>query len=143
VDVAPLVLRENAHGVEAVDRAGSWSVSDGAKRDRQPGGDTEERAAPVYRDRMETEMVEAADERADRSSRLWLREVVPGAALHRAARAERRDPLLGRVFWMGCPVPSAPLFLTSRETGWAREDDRVGAGVKDRQGSMRPTCAPV
>jgi hypothetical protein len=62
VDVAPLVLRENAHGVEAVDRAGSWSVSDGAKRDRQPGGDTEERAAPVYRDRMETEMVEAADD---------------------------------------------------------------------------------
>src|SRR5437899_4565504 len=79
---------------------------------------------------METEMVEAADERADRSSRLWLREVVPGAALHRAARAERRDPLLGRVFWMGCPVPSAPLFLTSRETGWAREDDRGGAGMK-------------
>ena len=28
------------------------------------------------------------------------------------------DPVLGFVFWMGCYVLSALLFLTIRETGW-------------------------
>jgi hypothetical protein len=41
------------------------------------------------------------------------------------------DPVLGFVFWMGCYVLSALLFLTIRETGWR-------AAMSERAKRARP-----